>query len=352
VFFVNIPIGIITILVAQRSLPKDETGHAARTDWLGGATFTVCAATLTYAVVRVDAIGWGATETVILLAIAATTLGAFIAIELRSPAPLLDLSLLRGPLTATLITAALYSASAFATLVYASLWLQTVLNLSPIVAGLVTFPMMVLGFVVSAAGGKRLDAAPTRLVIPGGLALIGAGDLLQVGIGAGSDWPRLILGFVVTGIGVGALAPILASAAMAAVPPQRAGMAAGAVNTARQIGLAFGIATFGSVFAARITHGLASVHHGANIAGQVTSGGANNILAHAPAATRSTLDVTIHSAVASGLSSTFLVAGIAGLGGAALSLLLLSLPTSKPSGSAARGSGSDANPAPRRLQKA
>jgi hypothetical protein len=84
----------------------------------------------------------------------------------------------------------------------------------------------------------------------------------------------------------------------------------------------------------------------------VTSGGANNILAHASAATRSTLDVTIHSAVASGLSSTFLIAGIAGLGGAALSLLLLSLPLSKPSGSAVRTSRSDADPAPRQVQKA
>ncbi|HUA46030.1 MAG TPA: MFS transporter [Solirubrobacteraceae bacterium] len=326
VFFVNLPVGVITVLAALRALDHDGDGRQRSIDWLGGLAFTASAATLTYALVRADSIGWTATETVVLLALAAAALAAFVVIELRSRAPLLDLSLLHAPFVGTLIAAALYTPTAFAMLVYASLWLQTVLGLTPIAAGLVTLPMMMFGFVVSAAGGKHLDAAPARLVIAAGLALTAAGDLLEIGLGARSHWSDLIAGFVVIGVGIGALAPIIASAATAAVPAERAGMAAGAVNTARQVGLAIGIAVYGSVFTTRVLDGFHRLSHSASIAHRVTSGGAASVLAQTPSTHRPALEAMIRSAVGSGLGHTFLIAGIVGLAGAALSLTIMSRP--------------------------
>jgi hypothetical protein len=317
---------VITFVAAMRAMDDDGHGRGQSIDWLGGLAFTVSAATLTYALVRADSIGWSATETVVLLAVAAAALAAFVAIELRSRAPLLDLSLLHAPLVGTLIAGALYTATAFGMLVYASLWLQTVLGLGPIAAGLVTLPMMTLGFAVSAGGGRYLGAAPARLVIAAGLALTGAGDLLEIGLGAGSHWSHLIAGFAVIGIGIGALSPVVASAATAAVPRERAGMAAGAINTARQVGLAIGIAVYGSVFATRVLDGFRAVGHGASTAHRVASGGAAGVIAHAPAAHRPALEAAIHAAVGSALGHTFLIAGVVGLAGAALSLLLMSRP--------------------------
>ena len=135
------------------------------------------------------------------------------------------------------------------------------------------------------------------MAIGGGMLAIGAGYLLQMGLGPGSDWPSLIAGFVVAGIGVGLATPTLASAAMAAVPPARAGMAAGAVNTARQLGLALGIGALGSVYDARV-----GPHGGADA-----------------------------------LGTTFLAAGAAGLAAGAIALILIRRPAEHASGLGARG---------------
>jgi hypothetical protein len=119
-------------------------------------------------------------------------------------------------------------------------------------------PLAVSSLLVSLIVGRFLHGRAARFAIGIGLLVIGTGDLLQIGLGRGSDWPALIAGFVVTGIGVGLATPTLASAAMAAVPPARAGMAAGAVNTARQLGLALGIGALGSIYDGRAAaHGTA-----------------------------------------------------------------------------------------------
>jgi MFS family permease len=85
-----------------------------------------------------------------------------------------------------------------------------------------------------------------------GVLLLGAGSLLgALLVQAGSGWPALVPGYAVVGLGVGLVMPVLASSGMAAVPAQRGGMAAGALNTARQLGFAIGVAVLGAVFAGR-----------------------------------------------------------------------------------------------------
>jgi EmrB/QacA subfamily drug resistance transporter len=325
VFFVNVPIGLIAIAVARRALAEPQRSDARpRIDWAGGAAFTVAAAAVTAALVRANDEGWTSAQTLGILAVGALALAGFIAIEARSPAPLFDLSLLRrGPLAGILVAAVLYSAAAFASLVYASIWLQTVLGLGAIAAGLVTLPLSGLAFVVAAGAGRFLHDVAPRLVLGGGLALIGLGDLLQVGLGGGSGWPRLLAGLAVVGIGVGAMSPVLASAAMSAVAQERTGMAAGAVNTARQLGFALGIAVFGAVFSSSIAGQLATHARGSGIAHTVASGGAQGIVAHAPTGARARLDTAIHTAAGSALGTTFLVAGLVGVLGAAVVLALM-----------------------------
>ena len=129
------------------------------------------------------------------------------------------------------------------------------LGLSPVQAGLAgAAPMSLSAFVVSVAIGRFLHAGNPRWIIGGGMALVGAGALLQAGLGPQSGWPHLVPGLIVAGIGVGLATPTLVSSAMSAVPVHSGGMAAGAVNTMRQLGYAFGIAVLGSVFSARVVH--------------------------------------------------------------------------------------------------
>ncbi len=127
-------------------------------------------------------------------------------------------------------------------------------------------------------------------------------------------------GLIVAGIGVGLATPTLVSRAMSAVPVRCGGMAAGAVNTMRQLGYAFGIALLGSVFSAWVAHVVARGGGRAGVAQAISGGQAQRLLASVPAAQRGPLDQVAHAASAAGLNGAFLLAGGIGLAGSVIAL--------------------------------
>jgi hypothetical protein len=206
--------------------------------------------------------------------------------------------------------------AAFASFTYTSIWLQSVLGLSPIEAGLTGLPLSLSAFVVSAAIGRVLQAKAPGPIIGGGVLLVGIGGLVGAALVHGSaSWPELIPGFVLVGIGVGIATPTFSNAAMSAVPVQRGGMAAGAVNTGRQLGFALGIAALGSVFETRAQSVLTDYHvAGASGVSRAVAGGQTPLLLHhVPAAVRGKLDDAVHAAAVSGVQWAFLVSGIIGV---------------------------------------
>jgi predicted MFS family arabinose efflux permease len=226
-----------------------------------------------------------------------------------------------------MVVALLLNAAAFAYLAYSSLWLQTVVGLSPVRAGLLgSAPLSVAAFAVSALIGRFLHATNPRWIIGGGMLLVGAGALAQATLNAHSSWPALMAGLIVAGVGVGLATPTLVSNAMAAVPTARGGMAAGAVNTARQLGYAFGIAVLGSVFSARMTHVIAGRGGRAGLAQAISGGQARVLVAAAPPGQAGALHETIRTATASGLDACFLVAAVLGLAGGLLAIALIRKP--------------------------
>jgi EmrB/QacA subfamily drug resistance transporter len=287
IFFVNLPISIVAVVLTLAAISESRPSHGSRPDVPGAAAFSLAAGAATAALVRVSDAGWAAGSSLALYAVAIVALAGFVAVERRSSHPMLDLKLLRhAPFSGVLIAALLLSVAAFGTLAYASLWLQSVLGLSPIQGGLVLLPLPIASFTVSLLAGRFLHGADvTRWAIGGGLLAIGAGGVIQLGLDHGSDWTALLLGLAVTGVGVGLATPTLASAAMAAVAPRNMGMAAGAVNTARQLGLALGIAVLGTVYQDHL-----------------------------------------HSGAAAALGTTFGVAGVTGLLAGALTIVLLRRP--------------------------
>jgi MFS family permease len=169
---------------------------------------------------------------------------------------MLELALLRRPSFAGLLGGALVlQAAAFSGLLFVSLWLQDVLHLSPIRGGLALMPLAGASFAVAAAAGRYTHRLAPRWPIGVGLLLIGAGSLvLWASVSASSGQTSLFTGLAIIGAGVGLSTPVLVSAAVESVPPQRAGMAGGAINTFRQLGMTLGIALFGAVFSARLRH--------------------------------------------------------------------------------------------------
>ncbi|GAA1615037.1 hypothetical protein GCM10009733_009120 [Nonomuraea maheshkhaliensis] len=185
-------------------------------DWAGMATFTLAAGGLTYGLggltyglIEGGEHGWTAARTLV-------PLGA--------------------------------AAAAFACLAFTSLWLQQDLRLGPVMAGLALSPMALASLVTSVAASRLLPALTPRAALGGGLLLIGAGSFLQGLLGAESGWPALTPGLMTVGVGVWLAVPPLSAAAMAHAPAGRAGMAAGTVNTVRQLGYALGIAVLGIVY--------------------------------------------------------------------------------------------------------
>ncbi|TDC22189.1 MFS transporter [Streptomyces sp. 8K308] len=255
IFLVNLPVSALTIALTWRYVPESRGGASAgvRVDWPGTVAFTLTAGTLTYGLIRGGEESWTDGLTLLSFTVAALALAMFVWVERRSAHPLLDLRLMRQPSFAALMVAGMVlTAAAFAHYAFTMLWLQDALGLSPVRAGLAVVPMAAAAFVVAGAGGRLLQRVPPWAAVSGGLLLIGVGVLAQTAISAGSSWTVLVPGLVVTGVGVGVAIPVLVSAALAAAPPERAGMASGAVNTFRQLGFALGVAVLGTIFGDRV----------------------------------------------------------------------------------------------------
>jgi EmrB/QacA subfamily drug resistance transporter len=327
IFFVNLPVSVLAIALCVRALKDANEPRQSRIDVWGMLTFSGAAGAATFALIRANEDGWSNALTWLMLTLAAGLLIVFVAVERRIPHAMLDLALLRRrSFVGVLIGGILLTFAAFAAFTYTSIWLQSVLGMSPIQSGLVGLPMSVMAFTVSAAIGRFLHGDNLGPIIGIGLLFIGAGGLLGALLTHGTaTWTALVPGFLVIGVGVGLATPTLGSAAMSAVPPQRGGMAAGAVNTARQLGFAFGIAALGSVFTAR-AQGVLSDHGvpSAAAAARAVAGGQSSILlSQAPPNLRAATDSAVHASAVSGLQSTLAVAGAVGILAGLLVLVLV-----------------------------
>ena len=171
---------------------------------------------------------------------------------------MLDVTLFRKPtFSGASIVAFALSASMFAMFLYLTLYLQTILGLSPLQTGLRFLPITLLSFVVAAVSGNLSSRVPVKFLLSLGLLLVGSGLLLMRGLTGSSGWTALLAGFVVAGAGIGLVNPALASTAVGVVPPQRSGMASGINSTFRQVGIATGIAILGAIFESSIASKLA-----------------------------------------------------------------------------------------------
>ncbi|MCX5233556.1 MFS transporter [Streptomyces sp. NBC_00233] len=305
IFYVNLPLAAVTLLVTLRTV-KESRGPRGRVDLPGMASFTLAAGSTTFALIRAGGTGWTNPATLGMLSIGALAAVAFIRIEARAAHPMLDLSLFRDRSFAGIMTGgALMPIAAYSYLAYSSLWLQSARGLGPLATGLALAPMSAATFLVSGLAGRLVHRLPPRLPIGAGLLLTGTGALLQTQVHAESTWTALLPGLSMTGIGVGLSTPVLASAAMARVPQERAGMAGGALSTGRQLGNALGIAGLGLIFQA--------AHPAATSQPLLTPG-------------RAAAGADAAAAVSGGLRDVLLVAGTVGLLAGIIVLLMVRAP--------------------------
>jgi MFS family permease len=179
--------------------------------------------------------------------------------------------------------------------------------------------------------GVFSERIPVRWLIGPGLLLTGVGLLLMTGVDGGSSWAHLIPGFIVAGVGSGIVNPPLASTAVGVVAPEHSGMASGVNTTFREIGIATGIAVYGSVFASSLQHklgqALASVpyleRHLPGVVTAVQQGDAAQAINAVPAPLRAPLVAAIHASFASALDVLLVVSAVLTLVGGASSSVLI-----------------------------
>jgi EmrB/QacA subfamily drug resistance transporter len=254
IFLVNVPIGVACLAITRAYVEESRDPRAHGIDWPGQAALAAGLFLLVLALLRGNEQGWTSTPILAELAGAAVALVAFVAVELRVAQPMLPLSFFRDrAFTAAQLAAFAISASFFAVFLYTTLYLQQVLGLSAIEAGLAYLPGTMVMLVVSGATSSLGARVPARVMVSGGLMLVAVGMVLFTLAGTGSSWTIILPGELIALIGTGLFNPALSSIALGSVPPEQSGVAAGANDTFRQAGIAVGVAALGALIPA---HGI------------------------------------------------------------------------------------------------
>ena len=333
IFYLNVPIGIAALAVTYLRLRESRDPNATRVDWAGTATFSTALFLLVLALVRGNDEGWGSTLIVSLFAGAAALLVAFVAIQRRVAEPMLPLELFRRrAFTGVQLAAFAISGSIFALFLYLTLYLQSYLELSPFEAGLRYLPITVASFFAAPVAGLLMSRVQARMMLSVGLAGVGAGLLLMGGIDAGSEWTTLLGGFLVAGVAIGLLNPVIADVAVSVVPKEQSGMASGINDTFRQVGVAVGIAVWGAIFVGRgadkvseLTAGTpaASGDRPRELVEAASSGNLNEALAAVPPGAREAVSKAAREGFLSGLNEVLTLGALVSFAGAVLALWLV-----------------------------
>ncbi|MGH2911653.1 MAG: MFS transporter [Solirubrobacteraceae bacterium] len=251
IFFLNIPVGIAAIAVTVLKVTESRDETARGVDWGGTFTFSAANGLLVLALLRGNDEGWTSGLILGLLAAAIVLFAVFVAIELRVDRPMLPLSLFRSrAFTGAQITAFTLSGSMFALFLYITLYMQEIEHLSPLQAGLRYLPFTVGSFFVAGGTASLEGKVAPRVMLAGGLATTSLGLILMSGAKADDSWTVLLPGFILGGLGVGLVNPVLANVALSTVPERMSGVASGINDTFRQVAIASGTAGLGALFLA------------------------------------------------------------------------------------------------------
>ncbi len=275
---------------------------------------------------RANSDGWTSPLIIGLFTTAAAALLAFVVIEHHRSDPMLDLSLFTKPgFSSNAFVAFAVQATLIAALTYLSLYVQNTLGFSALETGIRILPFSVVTVAVAAAAARLLGRVSTRLLLAGAAGFAGAGLADMAHLNATSTWTTLIGGLVLSGIGLGLSSTVTNQVAVDAVPKERAGMASGATNALKQLGVAVGVAGLGAVFIPRTiaatTRQLAGAHLSATathgIAATVAGGAGQLVLPAVPMAARPLVAHAVAAGTTSGLNSVLLTGAI-GAGAAAI----------------------------------
>ncbi len=273
VFFVNVPVGVIAILLALRYVPESRVENARGFDIAGAVSVTAGLVVLVYALVNAQTAGWVSVTTFGLLAIAAALLVSFVALESRLRHPLVRLGIFRmRSITGANAAMLLVAAGMFALFFFASIYVQEVLGYSALRAGLAFLPVtggIIVGAGLSQQLIRRVGVRAVGLV---GMCIAATGLILLSRIPvAGTYLGDLLPGLMIMAVGMGLTFVPITLIATTNVNEHDAGLASGLLNTSQQLGGAIGLAVLATLAANTTTNTLTSLGHVPSAAARVSA---------------------------------------------------------------------------------
>jgi EmrB/QacA subfamily drug resistance transporter len=255
VFFINVPVGILAIVVARLVIDETrDTSAIQRLDLPGLAVSAIALFALTYGLIEANKHGWTSPLILSLFVVAAVGLVGFVLLEQHQRVPMLDLSLFRNPTFAGAnAVMMLVGLAMFGVFLFVTLYMQNVLRYSPTKAGAAFLPMTILIVFLAPIAGKLSDRIGSRWLMSVGMALVSASLLLNTRLDAGSSYWDILPPLLVGGAGMGLAMTPTTAAAMGSVPMDKAGVGSAVLNSMRQVGGSLGIAILGAIVASYLT---------------------------------------------------------------------------------------------------
>ncbi|MGI9019604.1 MAG: MFS transporter [Solirubrobacterales bacterium] len=250
VLWVNVPIGIAAAALAPSLIIESRADSETRSfDFAGASSVTAGLSLLVYGLIEAPDAGWGSGQTIGLLAGAAALLAAFVAIELRSKAPLMPFSIFRiRTLTGANVVGILTGASLFSMFFFISLYMQNVLGFSAIKAGLSYLPLALSIIFAAGIASVLVTRVGYKPILAAGMVLIAAGLAWFSQISPDGSFLGDVLGpSLLAAVGLGFAFVPQTIAAVSGVKEHLAGLASGLINTSQQVGGALGLAVLSTV---------------------------------------------------------------------------------------------------------
>jgi len=256
VFYINVPVGALAFLLSLRFLPHDRPAEAREQfDLAGAVLFMAGLVSLLLGLNQGHAWGWTSLPILALLAGALVLLGAFVALELRTPAPMLDLSLFRGRVfSAAVGSAVLNYIALYSILFLLPFYLIQGRGLNSAQAGLVLTAQPLVMAICAPISGALSDRIGSRLLATFGMLFLAVGLFILSRSGPQTAWSSISLGLAVAGLGNGTFISPNSSALMGSAPRHRQGIAAGILATSRNVGMVLGIGLAGAILTTVLSH--------------------------------------------------------------------------------------------------
>jgi len=251
VFWVNIPIGLVTSTVARRILPRSRAAHPRAFDPAGQVLMIVLFSTLTYGVIEGPVSGWGSDLIIGVFCAGGAALLALLAVERRRAEPLLEAHFFRSPPFSAATIIAVASFIAFSGFLFVNtLYLQDVRGDSALLAGTTILPTTFTVALCSLVTGRLMGRFGARVPLTLGGICIAAGGALLLDLDPHTTIVHLVISYAVLGCGFGLINPPITHTGVSGMPPERAGVASAITSSSRQFGNVLGVAIMGSMVSA------------------------------------------------------------------------------------------------------